>query len=290
MQSYDNLNQGTLEQHKSAIDDEYKRIVTLTAPKPDDLVDMNDFIIDSKNRYHDIIPKNKTRVILNDPHNNYINANWITSPYSKSILTQAPLEETIQDFWKMIWEQNVKIIVMVTNIKENGRDKSTFYWGPSVGPSFANTSSNQTKDVISIMEHKVPVTKKNKFGNITISTLELIKKNGHRKIVNHVYFPGWNDFGTPKSTESIQELLKTIDDLEKEYHNDPIKNPIVYHCSAGIGRSGTLLAIRNCMEYLRHYIHPVISEVVTNIRLSRPYAIQTPDQYAFIYKFIHFRS
>lgn len=261
---------------RTIIAEEYKQIVTSTAPRPDELVDIDDHSIYSKNRYHDIVPKKKTRVLLNNSYNNYINANWVNSPYSRSILTQAPLEETIEDFWKMVWEQNINIIVMVTNIKENGRTKSTFYWSPKI----PNDSES-----IAINEHKVPIITKNAFGSIIVSTLELVWK-GQKKIVSHVHFPDWNDFQTPKSTESIHELLKIINKLEKEYHNDPIKNPILYHCSAGIGRSGTLLAIRMGFEYLNRNIKPVIPKIVTNIRTARAQCVQTVDQYTFIYKTI----
>lgn len=206
--------------------EEYKMIVKQTKPCPSELVNIHDSKIASKNRYTDIIPKHNTRVILNHSENDYINANWVATPYSKSILTQAPLEETIADFWKMILEQNVNIIVMCTNLEENGKIKSTHYWDQGI---YQTTSSNNSSSQIIITEKNPPLHVHNHISNITISTLEIIWKNKKStiasRIVTHVHFQDWNDYGTPISNESIDDLLKIINTIEVQYNNNPINNP-----------------------------------------------------------------
>jgi protein tyrosine phosphatase len=188
---------------------------------------------------------------------------------------------------------------MCTNLEENGKKKSTYYWEPGIikiNPSeyiFIELVSKHDIDSTFIGDANSNITESKTHGNtdITLTVLKVTWKCGNMikktQFINHIYLQNWNDYGVPKSNTSIYRLLELINELEIKYSNDRFNNPIVYHCSAGVGRSGTLLAIRNCYEYIEKNIIPDIPEVVKNIRNSRPLAVQTCNQYKYIYKLLY---
>ncbi|XP_015185172.1 PREDICTED: receptor-type tyrosine-protein phosphatase kappa-like [Polistes dominula] len=188
----------------------------------------------SKNRYGNLIAYDETRVVLkklaDDPFSDYINANYIKG-YKKEkryIATQGPKAKTIIDFWRMIWQENVFVICMLTNIIENGKTKCEQYW-PDIG------KKKKYGDVL------VFNSTQNIFADYTFRILHVTCNDETRK-VEHLHYTAWPDHGVPNYTHSVVTFLKKI--LAKEIGN----GPMVVHCSAGIGRTGTIILCDICLR------------------------------------------
>lgn len=221
----------------ATIEEEYRNLIreTYTKCKYDKFCSALHQLNKSKNRYNDVLPKEDTRVKLSiDPDNpgsDYINANFvyddITNSNKKYICSQAPLPSTFNDFWKMIWEQNVTSIVTLIKLKENGKVKGERYW-----PNKLGVPSPYGKFQVELIK---TITTEDE---ITINVFHMKHGDSIRKVVQF-YFQGWPDFGVPLTTEPVRKLSHLL----KEYHKDRTCNTILVHCSAGIGRTGTFLAI-----------------------------------------------
>jgi protein tyrosine phosphatase len=205
----------------------------------------------------------------------YINANYISGevPGSENtyISTQGPLPGTVGDFWRMVWEQNSKIVVMLTKEVEGGRAKCVKYWPDKdsriyddirVSPESIDLSSKQVTTRHLILEH--------------------LKTNEKRKVV-HYQYKEWPDHGLPSSTKAFLHLVHSAKRVDKD-------GPIVVHCSAGIGRSGTFCAVHALVQKMREELKtkgslpPLnIVETVLNLRDQRPGMVQTKEQYMFCY-------
>ena len=247
-----------------------------------------------KNRYGDILPyTDNTRVTIGK-ENAYINASYINIdlstnlPKKKYIATQCPIGEnekklvsTIADFWKMIWEQDTKVISMLVRPDEKttgGAPKCTQYYPTSVG------SSMTYGDI------KVEVTKKTDEGGIHITELKLKKKTGffrrntEAKIVTHLYYNNWPDKQTPSETDYTK--IKKMSELIDQYSGE--STPVV-HCSAGVGRTGTMIAINYLLNLLKLGLFEcsLIFQTVLQLRQGRPHMVQTEDQYEYIFNFMN---
>jgi len=220
----------------------------------------------NKNRYPDVLPLENTRVRLS-PQNfegsDFINANYVLGNY---IACQAPILSTFSDFWRMIWEQGTSIIVMLTKLFEAGRTKAHMYWPNSFF----------------------------KFGELTITKLEehefdffvlrrfLLAKGDNSRIVFQLHFTAWPDQGVPSSTKGIRQLVKYVNMIRS-----PRDGPIVVHCSAGIGRTGSFIAIHHTISCLvQGQPEPNILELIYQMRTERIGMVQTEKQYEFIYQAI----
>jgi len=220
----------------------------------------------NKNRYPDVLPLENTRVRLS-PQNfegsDFINANHVLGNY---IACQAPILSTFSDFWRMIWEQGTSIIVMLTKLFEAGRTKAHMYWPNSFF----------------------------KFGELTITKLEehefeffvlrrfLLAKGDNSRIVFQLHFTAWPDQGVPSSTKGIRQLVKYVNMIRS-----PRDSPIVVHCSAGIGRTGSFIAIHHTISCLvQGQPEPNILELIYQMRTERIGMVQTEKQYEFIYQAI----
>jgi protein tyrosine phosphatase len=232
----------------------------------------------AKNRYTNVLAADETRVIISPDENNsdYINANWIEGQLTKYIAAQGPLDDTINDFWKMIWEHDVSVIAMLTREVENGHIKCAYYW-PTESGIFGNLRVSQirfTEDVKQVLHRTFTVT--------NIHTEE-------SRVVQHFQYTGWPDHGLPESPEAFIFLVGAIST------SNVTKGPIVVHCSAGIGRTGTLCCVDIITTLLQKSFkdglngHPpeffskLIFNTILELRKQRAGMVQTREQYYFCY-------
>ncbi|XP_044259831.1 tyrosine-protein phosphatase non-receptor type 9 [Tribolium madens] len=237
-----------------------------------------------KNRYTDVLCYDHSRVILSeidcDKDSDYIHANFVDGYKQKNafINTQGPLLKTTPDFWRMIWEQHSLVIVMTTRVMERGRPKCHQYWETEVeseaiyGQFTVKTVSVETDP------------------DYTVTTINLINnKTDESREVSHWQFTSWPDYGVPRSAKAMLEFLERVRRkqnamvvaLGDTWAGHPRGPPIVVHCSAGIGRTGTFCTLDICISRLEDLGTADIRGTVERIRSQRAYSIQMPDQYIF---------
>jgi len=208
----------------------------------------------------------KLRPLENVEGSDYINANHILD--GRYISTQAPMPNTINDFWRMIWEQHCAIIVMITRIFEGGRQKANLYWPTEEGGS-------QKYGI-------VEVTTARHFCNEHFDTrIFLIRCGTETRKVVHYQYSTWPDFGVPHSTEGIRELIRKV---RRQQARVTPSGPVTVHCSAGVGRSGAFISILHTIERAHAGLSTNLMELVMEMRKDRSGMIQTKEQYAFVVK------
>jgi len=216
----------------------------------------------SKNRYDNIHALEVTRVHLKNEE--YINANYVNiTPEKKVIVAQGPLQNTIDDFWNMIWENKSPVILMLTKLIENKNLKCDLYW-PTLPGTFIITKSSI----------KITCTKTDLMGHFCVTKFYISNgTEGH--YLTHYNYQNWPDFNLPDPL-SITENLKQMKPIVESN-----SAPIVVHCSAGVGRSGVWCALMRSI-----LTGESVPESVNNIRLCRYGMVQTLNQYKFIYKLL----
>lgn len=225
----------------------------------------------AKNRYPDILPREDTRVRLQHTGcegSDYINANFVFE--KQYIATQAPLYSTFADFWRMVWEQGACIIVMLTRLTENGVTKANVYWPASLGE----------KIVFGMLT--VELIHETAFDNIECRLFRISDGTEHRD-VHHLHYTGWPDFGVPSSSKEIIDLVKVTNYLRARAGWE---KPIVTHCSAGVGRVGTFIAIHQAVRLLNATKTPKILDLVFAMRQCRHGMVQREEQYVFIHRVV----
>ncbi|KAL1505354.1 hypothetical protein ABEB36_004941 [Hypothenemus hampei] len=248
---------------------------------------------DTKNRYANIIPLPETRVDLKPidgyPNSDYINANYVTGPNNVRgyyIATQGPMQNTVDDFWRMIWEQQAKVILMLTHLVENGLEKCVDYL-----PESEVTECSRLFGDFQITLKKREVKEK-----YIISSLQLknMVSNSWRE-VTHFWYLGWPERGVPTEANSLIAFLiearsymktSTLDRQTNSTHISNEQNPVVIHCSPGTGRTGVAIACDIAIREFESTRLVDIPKIVYKIRRDRANAIQTKDQYIFIYKVV----
>ncbi|CAF0975577.1 unnamed protein product [Adineta steineri] len=226
-----------------------------------------------KSRYRDVIPGELTRVKLqpdSEDKHDFINANYVSGYNNQEkayIFTQGPLQSTVKDFWRMIWQENISIIVMTTNIRESGTMKCYPYW------------PLETKDHLNAGLYQIQNETSDKYDSFVVTTLLLKKKNNSEtRTIYHAHYLKWPDHGIPTGTKDALLFLEKV-----EYYKQLTKTtaPILLHCSAGIGRTGTFCAIdMGIKRYLNEKLIDIPSTVV-KMRHERSGSVQTEDQYLF---------
>ncbi|EDV98240.1 receptor-type tyrosine-protein phosphatase eta [Drosophila grimshawi] len=219
----------------------------------------------NKNRYADIYPYDKNRVILDidTEGSDYINASFIDGHTRKKnyIATQGPKPESVMDFWRMILQHNVRVIVQVTQFREGNTIKCNEYY------------PYNTRGVI------VTIKSKERFDIYDRTELTVVhEKHGLKEKVIHFYFKKWPDHGCPDDPNHLITFVKKVK-AEKR----PNYSPIVVHCSAGVGRTGTFIALDLIMQRLKSESKINIFETVKKLRFQRMKMVQTQQQYAFLY-------
>ncbi|ESO06093.1 hypothetical protein HELRODRAFT_160227 [Helobdella robusta] len=221
--------------NKSLFFDEFKSLPPVNPPRIKSCSEAVENA--SKNRFMDILPYNEDRVKLIGSSCDYINASYIDSYSRKNafIATQGPLPQTCHDFWLMVWEQNSSIIIMVANLFEDGAPKCAPYF-PFLN-KLGEPSGDLTFDDITIL-----LTSQEKCNDYIVRQFS-VQKDGESKSVKQYHYTEWPDKGVPNSCSSI---LKFYEASIK--NNSSMEEPIITHCSAGVGRTGTLLAIGILLE------------------------------------------
>ncbi|XP_027137891.1 tyrosine-protein phosphatase non-receptor type 13 isoform X3 [Larimichthys crocea] len=225
-----------------------------------------------KNRYKNIVPFDTTRVVLGKD-GGYINANFIKMSVKDEnymyIACQGPLPTTLGDFWQMVWEQKSNVIAMMTQEVEGGKVKCQRYW-----PDTPRTAE--------MVDDRLQITliKDQYLDNFVIRLIEVkdVQTNEIQR-VTHLNYTGWPDHGTPSQPEQLLTFISYMRHVHRS-------GPIITHCSAGIGRSGTLICIDVVLGLISKDADFDISDVVRNMRLQRQGMVQTEDQYIFCYQVI----
>ena len=239
--------------------------------------------VDDLNRYPNVLPNAATRVALSAGHGDarasYINANWVASHDGKNprayIATQGPTAESIDSFWRMVWEHNAGAIVMVTGITESGVDKCIRYWPAAMYDRATGTGQAQFGSV------GVRVVAAYRKEGFIVSELQLRNTRGAPRTVLHVWFDSpWPDHNVPELAAPVLSMVETVRKMSPGYDK-----PWVVHCSAGLGRTGTVLAIDHGINTLRATGGSGvvdILETVQTLRRCRGGCVQRAVQAEFI--------
>ncbi|XP_072485162.1 receptor-type tyrosine-protein phosphatase epsilon isoform X2 [Notamacropus eugenii] len=227
-----------------------------------------------KNRYPNILPNDHSRVILSQvdgiPCSDYINASYIDGYKEKNkfIAAQGPKQETVNEFWRMVWEQKSATIVMLTNLKERTEEKCHQYW-PDQGCWIYGNIRVSVEDCIVLVDYTI-----RKF---CIQSLH----DGCKapRLVTQLHFTSWPDFGVPFTPIGMLKFLKKVKTLNPSH-----AGPITVHCSAGVGRTGTFIVIDAIIDMMHAEQKVDVFEFVSRIRNQRPQMVQTDMQYTFIYQ------
>ncbi|XP_045132303.1 tyrosine-protein phosphatase non-receptor type 9-like isoform X5 [Portunus trituberculatus] len=237
-----------------------------------------------KNRYTDVLCFDSTRVVLaaedEEGHTDYINANYVDGYKQKRafISTQGPLPGTFGDFWRMIWEQRVCVVVMTTRAVERGRTKCGQYWPLEQDSSVSHSHFTITN------------THVYNYHDYIVTALTIVDTvSGEERRVEHMQFTSWPDYGVPDSAMAMLEFLGYVRESQarltaaygSSWTGHPLGPPIVVHCSAGIGRTGTFCTLDICIRRLEETGTIDVKGTVEKIRSQRAYSIQMPDQYVF---------
>ncbi|KAK7103069.1 hypothetical protein V1264_021197 [Littorina saxatilis] len=226
-----------------------------------------------KNRYNAILPYDETRVVLRGPYDkdstDYINASFMRGHQSRKayIATQGPRRNTTGDFWKTVWQNNVSNIVMLTNLKEDGKKKCEQYW-PSQGKQYRYG----LVDVLGL-EERVRADYVRRTFQIRL---------GKEKVrnVTQYHYTTWPDHGIPKTT-ALVDFWRTVHTAHRAQTR---ASSLLVHCSAGIGRTGTFIALDIVKNQLRDQQHIDVFQVLKDMRNDRCYMIQTKSQYSILYE------
>ncbi|XP_034542618.1 tenascin-X-like isoform X4 [Notolabrus celidotus] len=224
-----------------------------------------------KNRYNNVLPYDSSRVKLSvihgSPCDDYINANYMPGYNSRKefIAAQGPLPQTVNEFWRMIWEKNVQTLVMLTRCNEQGRVKCEQYWAPG---------TKHFENIIVTTTSEIPLK------DWTIRDFDIKNvKTAETRTVRHFHFTAWPDHGVPETTE----LLISFRHLVREHMDqNPRNSPTVVHCSAGVGRTGTFIAIDHLIIQIERESVVDVYGIVYDLRMHRPLMVQTEDQYVFL--------
>ncbi|XP_077036024.1 receptor-type tyrosine-protein phosphatase eta isoform X5 [Agelaius phoeniceus] len=223
-----------------------------------------------KNRYNNVLPYDISRVKLSNQSSgtDYINANYMPGYNSKKafIAAQGPLPNTIEDFWQMIWEKNIYSIVMLTKCVEQARTKCEQYWPDKQPKSYGDIIVTMVSEVV--------------LPEWTIRDFTVEKSNtAESHMVRQFHFTSWPDHGVPETTD----LLINFRHLVHEYNSqNPVDSPTLVHCSAGVGRTGTFIAIDRLIQQMEMENTVDVYGVVYDLRMHRPLMVQTEDQYVFL--------
>lgn len=258
----------------------------------------------SKNRYFDVPCWDHSRVILSsrkpqvhnhskrnsfsivvtekDSDSTYIHANFVDGfeDKNKYICCQGPMENTAGDMWKLIWEKDIRIIVSLT--KMNSEDDSCYdYWVTEEG--FQLIFGRYSVETVEMKENPDFLTTLLRIIDLTC---------GASRLITHYWYTSWPNYGSPADLKGFVTLLSTVNQEQHQliesarYKNLPKPGPILVHCSAGVGRTGTFCAINHALGQLKKKKTVSIQDSVMAIWNMRHSSVMTLKQYMFIYKVI----
>ncbi|XP_016299433.1 receptor-type tyrosine-protein phosphatase eta-like isoform X2 [Sinocyclocheilus anshuiensis] len=224
----------------------------------------------AKNRYNNVLPYDSSRVklsVLSSPFDDYINASYMPGYTSKKefIAAQGPLPCTVNDFWRLIWEKNIHTIVMLTKCNEQGRVKCEEYW-PAETKHFNNLTVTNVSEI--------------PLEDWTLRDFEVKNvKTAESRSVRHFHFTAWPDHGVPETTELLINFRHLVREHMDQYSRH---SPTLVHCSAGVGRTGTFIAIDRLIFQIERDGVVDVYGIIHDLRMHRPLMVQTEDQYVFL--------
>ncbi|KAJ1891643.1 hypothetical protein LPJ66_006803 [Kickxella alabastrina] len=233
------------------------------------------------NRYCNVIPFNHNRVRLQGK-NDYINASHIQLPAelsaNKYIATQGPLNHSTGDFWQMTWEQGALAIIMLANPVEGRRNKCATYWPASTGQQIKAGDLTVTladerpmQDCFAVIVRKITLAHK--------------LHPGVTRTVTQLHYTEWPDHGVPQSP---LPMLRMMQELRSDISPNP-EIPVIVHCSAGVGRTGTFIIIDSALAYFAKnsdYEGDYVQDAFKSLRKQRSLMVQVLEQYMLCYQVI----
>ncbi|KAK4521749.1 uncharacterized protein ATC70_004284 [Mucor velutinosus] len=277
------------------------------------------------NRYTNIWPFEYTRVKIRDHKvSDYINASYVqyidsdesvsdarpeqlntqcvkimkecpaqnTQPFRRYISTQGPLPATFNDFWQVVWEQNSRVLVMLTKEEEMNKIKCHRYWpsqinSPTQYGDLSITLVNET--IQQIDKHNLPEAL-HEDDVVIVRQLSITKGSVNRQ-VTHLQYTGWMDFGVPDNPLGTLQIIQMADSAQAKYAQQDAAGPMIVHCSAGCGRSGAFCAIDTVLYRLRNMKssssdHDILLQTISRFREQRLSMVQTLRQFVFCYEAI----
>uniref|UniRef100_A0A4W5MUD1 protein-tyrosine-phosphatase n=1 Tax=Hucho hucho TaxID=62062 RepID=A0A4W5MUD1_9TELE len=231
-----------------------------------------------KNRVLQIIPYEFNRVIIpvkrGEENTDYVNASFIDGYRQKDsyMASQGPLQHTIEDFWRMIWEWRSCSIVMLTELEERGQEKCAQYW-PSDGVMVCGDISIELKKEEESESYTV---------RDLLVTNNRVRTENKARTVRQFHFHGWPEVGIPSDGKGMINIIAAVQKQQQQSGN----HPITVHCSAGAGRTGTFCALSTVLERVKAEAILDVFQTVKSLRLQRPHMVQTLEQYEFCYKVV----
>lgn len=281
------LNESTLVDLTKEEEDPWQNILRKEFEELKDLSDYGNYqhLPNRKDRYSTVTANEATRVRLQmfdgTPGSDYINANYINGEvpgsYHYYIATQAPMSNTIHDFWRMVWEQCCPVIVMLTSLDEGNTSKADCYWPP--------------EGKISIFGYIHVFHKKSFTIDDSIIVRSFLVKNTYEsniiREVIHLQYENWPDFGVPQSTKPLRDILLLMTKFkDRAIATYGLNGPIIIHCSAGLGRTGTLIASHITLERIARQQSPSIKQTVFELRKQRRGMVYNSEQYILIFEVV----
>ena len=229
-------------------------------------------------RYKDIRPYSYNNVAIKYG-NKYINASWIHIPFPQMfIATQGPIPKTIEDFWSMCYQYDVEIIVMLCKLKEKNVEKCAKYWD----------AKNMYQFDVKMVEEK----HLDKGIDLRVFQLINIYQKNTIKYIHQIHLTCWEDHAA-LSADYFDKIIKIIEFIDKNNNNN---KPVVVHCSAGVGRTGTFISLYNLYQEIlmkifkekKDYIEFSVFNLVRKIKELRMYMVENVNQYILLYQFIDY--
>ncbi|XP_017783668.1 PREDICTED: tyrosine-protein phosphatase 69D isoform X2 [Nicrophorus vespilloides] len=229
-----------------------------------------------KNRYPDIKSYDQTRVKISQVDSiagsDYINANFVLGykERKKFICAQGPMDTTVNEFWRMIWEQHLELILMLTNLEEYSKTKCAKYWPDTseIDKVFGDISVTHCQET--------------RYSDYIVRELR-ISRSGSRdkedRVITQYHYLVWKDFMAPEHPHGIIKFIKRMNEAYS-----PERGCILVHCSAGVGRTGTLVALDCLLQQLKDEGQAAIFNTICDLRHQRNFLVQSLKQYIFIYR------
>ncbi|KAK8764141.1 hypothetical protein V5799_033250 [Amblyomma americanum] len=253
--------------------DEYERLVELSPQYPSDVA--RNPANSKKNRFTNIHPFDKSRVPLSvvgdDEQTSYINASFVKGCNSdrEYIAAQGPNALTLNDFWRMIWEHDVKIIIMLTQFVEANKKKCEKYW----------PDDNKEHAYGSVLVRKDSSTE---LKDYTLTEFRIKSDDSSKwRSVRHIFFTAWKDHGVPEEPNTLIQFVRSCQGMFGR--RGGTQPPILVHCSAGVGRTGTFIALDMCLQKLEIEDDIDIFHLILDLRECRRCMVQNEKQYTYLY-------
>ncbi|XP_016521995.1 receptor-type tyrosine-protein phosphatase F-like isoform X2 [Poecilia formosa] len=227
-----------------------------------------------KNRLANIMPFEFNRVCLQPIRaiegSDYINASFIDGyRHQKAyIAAQGPLAQTTEDLWRMLWEHNSTIVIMLTKLREMGQEKCHQYW------PVARSTRYQYLVVDPVAQYNMPQYILREF-KVTDA------RDGQSRTIRQFQYTHWPEQGVPKTGEDFINFIGQVHKTKEQFGQD---GPITVHCSAGVGRTGVFITLSIVLERMRYEGVVDIFQTVKILQTQRPAMVQTKEQYHMCYK------